>query len=148
LDLAGIKVAIIKAAPGFGDVWVRCFDWQQHGDIITAKPRYPMSDMCFNTVKKVFRKLGGHYVSGKDRTHYFELVLKEAEQNETSAISFHSPESVGAKRQFSPVSETTFSYGGGVFKRFENQLSNLKAAAERELYCTEKAQALKQILKE
>jgi hypothetical protein len=121
VDLSDVKAAV-AAVPGFGDVWVRCFDWCQNGDIVTAKPRYPMSDMCFNTVKKVFRKLGGHYVSGKDRTHYFELVLKpEAEQNGvgcntlsrvvSAVISPHAPDSV--------------------FKRLENQLHDLAETGKR-----------------
>jgi hypothetical protein len=130
LDLAGVKAAIVKEAPGFGDVWVRSFDWRQNGDIVTAKPRYPVSEMCFNTVKKVFKRLGGRYVTYKG-TSYFELVLKEAEQNGFRPALLSLPLTlplVVAEGQFSPCKPEP------VFIRFENQLSNL-AKAGRE--CTE-----------
>jgi hypothetical protein len=129
MNLAGVQAAVISAAPGFGESWVRSFDWRQNGNIITAKPRYPMSKMCFNTVKKVFKRLGGRYVGSKGRTYYFELVVKDAEQN---AISSHSPVVVGADflRLFSPANEKSES----VFTRLQNQLSNLSEAGRQ---CTE-----------
>ena len=145
VDLADVKAAVVRQAPGFGDSWVRSFDWRQNGNIVTAKPRYPMSEMCFQAVKKVFKRFGGKYVR-HNNVSYFELVLKEAEQSGlgVSSLPLTLP-LVGAEGRFSPCKPEP------VFTRLQNKLSSLAAAGaelEREKYCIEKAQRLKQLLTE
>ena len=126
MDLSDVKTAIIKEAPGFGDVWVRSFDWRQNGDVVTAKPRYPISEMCHQTMKKMFKRLGGKYVSDGKGHYFFQLVLKqEAEQNGSgSTLLSHSPMcKADGEGQFSPVPRDIAA--GSVFRRLENQLRNL-----------------------
>jgi hypothetical protein len=122
VDLADVKAAVVSAAPGFGDIWVNCFNWRQNGNVVTAKPRFPMSEMCFETVKKVFKRFGGKYVTGS----YFELVLKpEAEQNGSRMQLLSLPLTLplaAVEGQFSPCNPEP------VFKRLENQLHNLMAS--------------------
>jgi hypothetical protein len=122
VDLSDIKAAVVSAAPGFGDIWIRSFDWRQNGNVITAKPRYPISDMCRHTMLKVFRRLGGKYVSNGKGGHYFELVLKpEAEQN-----------GVGCNTLFRVVSAVISPHvPDSVFKRLENQLHGLAETGKR-----------------
>ena len=60
--------------------YCRMFVWSQNGSVIKAKPRQPLSEVAFQTVKKVFKRFGGHYVRLRG-TAYFELVADSPVKN-------------------------------------------------------------------
>jgi hypothetical protein len=124
MDLAGVQAALSAYFP----CYVTMLRWEQHGNVITATPKKPLGDQAFKLISKAFKQCGGRYVRRKG-VSYFELVVKEAEQNgsRVSSLPLTLP-LAGAEGQFSPRKPEP------VFTRLQNQLSSLANAGRQ---CTE-----------
>jgi len=55
--------------------------WEQRDNVIIAKPKFPLPDNAHKAILKVFRRVGGRFVSHNSE-HYFEYVDKP-----TSSVS-------------------------------------------------------------
>ena len=81
VDLAALKALVAsqdRRYPG----WL---DWQQRGNAIIAKPKIRLSDSAHKAILKVFRKIGGRYVSHNGE-YYFEYVCGSADPSMPVAV--------------------------------------------------------------
>jgi hypothetical protein len=82
-NLCDIQAAVRDINP----YYVGMLTWKQQGNkrlgiLITAVPKKPLSELAFNSVKRVFKRFGGKFVSWRGQS-WFELVLKETSPRAT-----------------------------------------------------------------
>jgi len=110
--------------------YVDMLTWKQQGNkrrgiLITVVPKKPLSDLSFNAVKRVFKRLGGKFVSHAGQA-WFELVVLE-ECCLRKGSGFLSPQGKGLA--LSPLS---ISPAPGTLKQTEAKIASLVRAG-REL---------------
>ena len=118
MDLAGV-MALVR---GVNPYYVDMFTWRQNGNVVKAYPKLPISEAAFNAVKRVFRSLGGKFVSWRGQL-YFELVVLE-ECCLRKGSGFLSPQGNGSGPLFLPA----ISPAPGTLKQIEAKIASLVRA--------------------
>jgi len=118
LDLPRVQAALRAVNP----YYVGMVTWKQEGDIIKAYQKYPLSEMAFNAIKKVFKRFGGKYVSHYGKS-WFELVVEENGGRRDIHASNRTPADVLANK--SPVAS------GSVLTHLQTQLEKLAEAGHQ-----------------
>ena len=102
--------------------YVDMLTWKQQGNkrlgiLITAVPKKPLSDLSFNAVKRVFKRLGGAFVSWRGQS-WFELVVLEETSPRATKTSLQ-----GNVEPFSSGTQEP------VFTQIEANIASLRRAA-------------------
>ena len=121
MNLEGIQARIHAVNPCYVDM----LTWKQQGNkrlgiLITAVPKKPLSDLAFNAVKRVFKRLGGKFVSWRGQS-WFELVVLEEQPRHSD---FGSPQGHGSE-------PSATSPESGVLKQIEAKVANLRRAGQQ-----------------
>jgi len=117
MDLAGVMARVRDVNPYYVDM----LTWKQQGRFITATPKKPLSDLSFSAVKRVFRRLGGKYVSSRGQS-WFELVLEESGPRDAVNPAYLDPQGMDSAR-LSPLS-------GPALTQIEAKIASLRRAGQ------------------
>ena len=105
--------------------YVGLFTWSQNRDVIRAHPITPMiSEAAFKAVKRVFKRLGGGYVSWRGQS-WFELVVLEETSPRATKTSLQ-----GNVEPFSSGTQ------GPVLMQIEANIASLRRAGQQLLQGT------------
>jgi len=118
VDLAGVMTRVRDVNPYYVDM----LTWKQQDGIIKATPKQPLSELAFNTVKRIFKRLGGKFVSHAGQA-WFELVLEEFGPR-SAVVSMQIPQGKDFAR-LSPSSRNP------VFRQTEARIARLVRAGQQ-----------------
>ena len=118
MDLSDVKAAVRDVNPYYADM----LTWTEDHGIVKATPKKQLSELAYNRVKRVFKRLGGKPVSHAGQA-WFELVLEEFGPR-SAVVSMQIPQGKDFAR-LSPSSRNP------VFRQTEARIARLVRAGQQ-----------------